>query len=98
MYYICQRYPSRREGSAAPVTSAEKWSHEAIVAFVKCATVAYAETHGLRRIRGRIRVLTFCKSVGTMIRRKQIVIKKLLVKCPQWGIAIVDGVLVDWEG
>ncbi|QLE45599.1 hypothetical protein FD723_35620 (plasmid) [Nostoc sp. C052] len=27
----------------------------------------------------------------------QIVIKKLLVKFPQWGIAIVDGVLVDWE-
>ncbi|MBW4430180.1 MAG: hypothetical protein KME50_39110 [Nostoc desertorum CM1-VF14] len=28
----------------------------------------------------------------------QIVIKKLLAKFPQWGIAIVDGVLVDWEG
>ncbi|BBD70561.1 hypothetical protein NIES4072_69280 [Nostoc commune NIES-4072] len=28
----------------------------------------------------------------------QIVIKKLVVKFPQWGIAIVDGVLVDWEG
>ncbi|MBN3888838.1 MAG: hypothetical protein HWQ43_06565 [Nostoc sp. JL31] len=27
----------------------------------------------------------------------QIVIKKLLAKFPQWGIAIVDGVLVDWE-
>lgn len=26
----------------------------------------------------------------------RIVIKKLLVKFPQWGIAIVDGVLVDW--
>ncbi|WP_229557837.1 hypothetical protein [Nostoc sp. XA010] len=25
----------------------------------------------------------------------QIVIKKLLAKFPQWGIAIVDGVLVD---
>ncbi|MEH2383466.1 MAG: hypothetical protein V7K27_32030 [Nostoc sp.] len=32
------------ESSAAPVPSAEKWSHEAIVAFVKCATRAYAET------------------------------------------------------
>jgi hypothetical protein len=28
----------------------------------------------------------------------QIVIKKLLVKYPQWGIGIVDGVLVNWEG
>lgn len=28
-----------------------------------------------------------------MIRREQIVIKKLLVKFPQWGIACVDGVI-----
>ena len=28
----------------------------------------------------------------------QIVIKKLLVKFPQWGVAIVDGVLVNWQG
>ncbi|MBW4428961.1 MAG: hypothetical protein KME50_32235 [Nostoc desertorum CM1-VF14] len=28
----------------------------------------------------------------------QIVIKKLLVQFPQWGIAVVDGVLVDWIG
>ncbi|MHC5860978.1 hypothetical protein [Nostoc sp.] len=27
----------------------------------------------------------------------QIVIKKLLAKFPQWGVAIVDGVLVDWN-
>ncbi|WP_242056019.1 hypothetical protein [Nostoc flagelliforme] len=27
----------------------------------------------------------------------QIVIKKLLVKFPQWGIAIVDGVLMKWN-
>ncbi|WP_206758396.1 hypothetical protein [Nostoc linckia] len=27
----------------------------------------------------------------------QIVIKKLLAKFPQWGIACVDGVLIDWE-
>jgi hypothetical protein len=32
-----------------------------------------------------------------VIPRKQIVIKKVLVKFPQWGVAIVDGVLVDWE-
>ena len=34
------------EGSAAPVPNPEKWSHEAIVAFVKYATGAYAETQG----------------------------------------------------
>ncbi|MFS0519335.1 hypothetical protein ACEYW6_32210 [Nostoc sp. UIC 10607] len=27
----------------------------------------------------------------------QIVIKKLLAKFPQWGIAIVDGVLIEWN-
>ncbi|MBC1224955.1 hypothetical protein GNF10_25720 [Nostoc sp. UCD121] len=27
----------------------------------------------------------------------QIVIKKLLVKFPQWGIACVERVLVNWE-
>jgi hypothetical protein len=27
-----------------------------------------------------------------------IVIKKLLVKFPQWGIACVNGVLVNWKG
>ncbi len=55
------------ESSAAPVPNAEKWSHEAIVAFVKYATGAYAETHALREIRGRIRGLIFCRSAG-MIR------------------------------
>ncbi|WP_242055234.1 hypothetical protein [Nostoc flagelliforme] len=85
------------ESFTAPVTSAEKWSHEAIVAFVKCATGAYAETHALREIWGRIRSLTFCSHVGMMIPRKQIVVKKMLAKFPQWGIACVDGVLVDWE-
>ncbi|RCJ42366.1 hypothetical protein A6769_37725 [Nostoc punctiforme NIES-2108] len=40
------RAASRREGSAESVTNAEKWSHEAIVAFVKYATGAYAETQG----------------------------------------------------
>jgi hypothetical protein len=32
-----------------------------------------------------------------MIQRLQIVIKKLLVKFPQWGIACVDGVQVLWN-
>ncbi|MFS0519423.1 hypothetical protein ACEYW6_32665 [Nostoc sp. UIC 10607] len=27
----------------------------------------------------------------------QIVIKKLLAKFPQWGIAVVDGVIGDWK-
>jgi hypothetical protein len=27
----------------------------------------------------------------------QIVVKKLLVKYPQWGIACMDGLLADWN-
>ncbi|AUB42111.1 hypothetical protein COO91_08216 [Nostoc flagelliforme CCNUN1] len=48
----------------------------------------------MRRIRGRIRGLNSCKSAGMMIPRKQIVIKKLLAKFPQWGVAVVDGELI----
>ncbi|MEA5605525.1 hypothetical protein [Nostoc sp. UHCC 0252] len=48
----------------------------------------------LRRIWGIIRGLSTCSPAGKM----QIVIKKLLAKFPQWGIAIVDGMLVKWEG
>lgn len=32
------------ENSAAPVPNAEKWSHEPIVAFVKCATCKKGKT------------------------------------------------------
>ncbi|MEA5627391.1 hypothetical protein [Nostoc sp. UHCC 0251] len=51
----------------------------------------------LRRIRGRIRVFTSCMNAGVTIWQKQIVIKKLLMKFGQWGITIVDGVLVKWD-
>ncbi|WP_189523667.1 hypothetical protein [Nostoc sp. PA-18-2419] len=74
---------SRREDtcSAASVPNPGKWSHEAIVAFVKCTTSTYAQTHTLRRILGRIQVLASCRSWNddpVLV----IVIKKLLVKYP----------------
>nr|WP_322666217.1 hypothetical protein [Dendronalium sp. ChiSLP03b]MDZ8209000.1 hypothetical protein [Dendronalium sp. ChiSLP03b] len=28
----------------------------------------------------------------------RIAIKKLVAKCPQWGLVAADGVLVKWEG
>ncbi|AUB41756.1 hypothetical protein COO91_07823 [Nostoc flagelliforme CCNUN1] len=31
------------------------------------------------------------------MRRLQIVVKKLLMKFPQWGIACLEGVLIDWN-
>jgi hypothetical protein len=44
----CDEVKAVHEGDcfAADAPSAEKWSHEAIVAFVKYATGAYAETQG----------------------------------------------------
>lgn len=76
--------------SAAPVV--DKWSHEAIVA-----------RSNMRP--GRMQKLKVAANSGQnpgfeYLQESwddpvlQIVIKKLLVKFPQWGIAIVDGVLV----
>jgi hypothetical protein len=46
------RAASRREVSAAPVTNAEKWSHEAIVSRSNMrATRAYAETESCGEFR-----------------------------------------------
>ncbi|WP_392476653.1 hypothetical protein [Nostoc sp. C110] len=84
------------ESSAAPVPSAEKWSHEAIVARSNARPVRReklnraansGENPGFEYLQG-------CWSDDPAL---QTVIKKLLVKFPQWGVAVVDGVLVDWE-
>ena len=71
------------ESSAASVPSAEKWSHEAIVAR------ANARTERMQKL----------KVAGNSGQNPalQIVIKKLLAKFPQWGIAIVDGMLMKWN-
>jgi hypothetical protein len=82
-------------GSAAPVTSAEKWSHEAIVAR------ANARPERMQKLKVAsnsgenpgFEYLHECWDDPAL----QIVIKKLLAKFPQWGIAIVDGVLANWN-
>ncbi|MEJ6485264.1 hypothetical protein N0Y54_28795 [Nostoc punctiforme UO1] len=80
--------------SAAPATSAEKWSHEAIVARAnvrpeRMQKLKVAANSGQNP---GFEYLLSCWSDDPAL---QIVIKKLLAKCPQWGIAIVDGVLVE---
>ncbi|MBD2534353.1 hypothetical protein H6G97_34500 [Nostoc flagelliforme FACHB-838] len=84
------------ESSAAPVSSAEKWSHEAIV------TRANVRPERMQRLKlagnsGQNPGFDFLQECWDDDPALQIVIKKLLAKFPQWGIAIVDGVLVDWE-
>jgi hypothetical protein len=88
------------EGSAAPVPNPEKWSQEAIVARSnlrpeRMQKLKLAANSGQNP---GFEFLQECWDDPAL----QIVIKKVLVKFPQWGVAIVDGVLVDgvlvdWE-
>ncbi|MFS0519848.1 hypothetical protein ACEYW6_34830 [Nostoc sp. UIC 10607] len=84
------------QGSAAPVTSAEKWSHEAIVARSnmrpeRMQKLKVAANSGQNP---GVEYLLSCWNDDPAL---QIVIKKLLAKFPQWGVAIVDGELIEWE-
>ncbi|NEU81919.1 hypothetical protein G1O98_23395 [Nostoc sp. UIC10630] len=84
------------ESSASSVPNPEKWSHEAIVARAK-ARPERMQKLKLAENSGQNPGFDFLLSCWSDDPALQIVIKKLLVKFPQWGIAIVDGVLVDWE-
>ncbi|MBW4457099.1 MAG: hypothetical protein KME55_33030 [Nostoc indistinguendum CM1-VF10] len=84
------------ESSAAPVPSAEKWSHEAIVAR------ANARPERMQKLKvaansGQNPGFEFLQECWNDDPALVIMIKKLLVKYPQWGIAIVEGALVDWR-
>jgi hypothetical protein len=82
--------------SAAPVPNAEKWSHEAIVARSNMRPVRREKLNKAANS-GENPGFNFLQECWSDDPALQIVIKKLLAKFPQWGIAIVDGVLVDWE-
>ncbi|MBD2565892.1 MULTISPECIES: hypothetical protein [Nostoc] len=82
--------------SAAPATSAEKWSHEAIVARANARPVRREKLNRAANS-GENPGFEYLQECWNDDPALQIVIKKLLVKFPQWGIAIVDGVLVDWD-
>ncbi|MCC5633572.1 hypothetical protein LC613_39675 [Nostoc sphaeroides CHAB 2801] len=83
------------EGSAAPVLSAEKWSHEAIVARsnVRPERMQKLKVAGNSGQNPGFDFLLECWDDPAL----QIVIRKLLVKFPQWGIVAVDGVLMEWD-
>ncbi|ACC85181.1 hypothetical protein [Nostoc punctiforme] len=84
------------EGSAAPIPSAKKWSHEAIVARSNMRPVRRKKLNRAANS-GENPGFDFLKECWNDDPALQIVIKKLLVKFPQWGVAVVDGVLVDWN-
>ncbi|WP_242055392.1 hypothetical protein [Nostoc flagelliforme] len=91
------RAASRREASAAPVINAEKWSHKAIVARSNMRPVRREKLNRAANS-GDNPGFNFLQECWNDDPALQIVIKKVLVKFPQWGIAIVDGVLIKPEG
>ncbi len=84
------------ESSAAPVPSAEKWSHEAIVARSNMRPVRREKLNRAANS-GENPGFDFLQECWDDDPALQIVIKKVLVKFPQWGVAVHDGVLVDGE-
>ncbi|WP_223269772.1 hypothetical protein [Nostoc sp. 'Peltigera membranacea cyanobiont' 213] len=82
------------ESSAPPVSQTEKWSHEAIVARSNMRPERMQKLK-VATNSGENPEFEFLQECWQDDPALQIVIKKLLVKFPQWGIAIVDGVLVD---
>ncbi|WP_225912472.1 hypothetical protein [Nostoc flagelliforme] len=84
------------KNSAAPVPSAEKWSHEAIVARSNIRPVRREKLNRAANS-GQNPGLDFLQKCWNDDPALVIVIKKLLVKFPQWGVAIVDGVLMKWD-
>ena len=85
------------EGSASPVLDAEKWSEEAIFARLKSRPrrLQRLKTAQVLAENPGFEYLQECWNDDPAL---QIVIKKLLAKFPQWGIACVEGQLVKWNG
>ncbi|MBN3947144.1 MAG: hypothetical protein HWQ38_11955 [Nostoc sp. NMS7] len=84
------------EGSAVSATNSEKWSHEAIVARSNMRPVRREKLNRAANS-GQNPGFDFLQECWNDDPALRIVIKKVLVKFPQWGVAIVDGVLVNWE-
>ncbi|MCC5633624.1 hypothetical protein LC613_40010 [Nostoc sphaeroides CHAB 2801] len=80
--------------SAISVPNPEKWSHEAIVTRSNMRPERMQKLK-VARNSGQNPGFDFLQECWDDDPALQIVIKKLLAKFPQWGVAVVDGVLVD---
>ncbi|WP_392476091.1 hypothetical protein [Nostoc sp. C110] len=87
---------ANHEGESSAVSNPEKWSHEAIVARSNIRPVRREKLNRAANS-GENPGLDFLQQCWNDDPALQIVIKKLLAKFPQWGIACVDGALVDWD-
>jgi hypothetical protein len=85
------------ESSAASVPNLEKWSDEAIKAR---SNMRQSRMHQLQIAvnSGHNPGFDFLLECWNDDPVLMLMIKKLLAKYPHWGIVIVDGVLVNWEG
>jgi hypothetical protein len=84
------------EGSAVPIPSAEKWSHEAIVARSNARPVRREKLNRVANS-GENPGFEYLQGCWNDDPALQIVIKGLVRKCPQWGYVVVDGVLMEQE-
>ncbi|WP_392476730.1 hypothetical protein [Nostoc sp. C110] len=84
------------ESSAPSVPNPEKWSHEAIVARSNLRPERMQKLKAAANS-GQNPGFDFLQECWNDDPALQIVIKKLLVKYPQWGIVIVDGALIKWN-
>ncbi|MBD2302581.1 MULTISPECIES: hypothetical protein [Nostocales] len=92
------RAASRREGVCAVAADSdpEKWSYEAVVERSK------ARPWRMEKLK---MAELLCENPGDDFLMEcwaddpalRIVIKKLVVKCPQWGLVAADGVLLRWD-
>ncbi|MFS0518999.1 hypothetical protein ACEYW6_30485 [Nostoc sp. UIC 10607] len=83
-------------GSAASMPNPEKWSYEAIVARSNMRPERMQKLK-VAANSGQNPGFEYLQECWNDDPALQIVIKKLLAKFPQWGIACVDGVLVKWK-
>ncbi len=83
------------EGEASAALVTEKWSHEAIIARSNVRPVRREKLNRAANS-GENPGFDFLQECWNDDPALQIVVKKLLAKFQQWGVAIVDGVLVDW--
>ena len=80
----------------APVPQSEKWSHEAIVvrSNMRSECMQKLKVAGNSEQNPGFDSLQECWNDDPAL---EIVIKKLLVKFPQWGLVAAAGGLVKWE-
>ncbi|MBD2504600.1 hypothetical protein [Anabaena azotica] len=79
-----------------PETQPDKWSSEAIALRSKARPwrMEKLKMAGLLKENPGLDFLMECWNDDPAL---QIVITRLVRKCPQWGLVVVDGVLIEWE-